>query len=174
MGNSLDELAKKVGVDLSEKKTPKKSTNRFVARRRRGWTEEDEDGIKQETIPSPDTNKSKDKLKKLATPKVGEAENIKTPSLAFKNLRGNPLSLIYYLHEKSSSKTFITEKITQRGVIESINISRESAKTALRFLLKNSLIVRVEFQPGRAGWSIYSIDKSLFQEISDRKPSNKP
>ncbi|RNC76867.1 hypothetical protein DA717_13500 [Piscirickettsiaceae bacterium NZ-RLO2] len=160
--NSLDELAEKIGVDLSEKKMPKKNRNKFVAKRRRGWIEDD--------------NKSQGKIieksKSVLVDKEVKENKQQALGLTFSRLRGNPLNLIFYLHERASSRNFTTEKITQLEVIDSLNISRESARTALRFLLKNSLITRIDFQAGRSGWSIYSIDEKIFEEISRSRQEN--
>ncbi|OAJ33036.1 hypothetical protein [Piscirickettsia salmonis] len=159
--NSLDELAEKIGVDLSEKKMPKKNRNKFVAKRRRGWIEDD--------------NKSQGEIiEKSKSVPINKAKENKQQDLGltFSRLRGNPLNLIFYLHGRVSSRNFTTGKITQLEVIDSLNISRESARTALRFLLKNSLITRIDFQAGRSGWSIYSIDEKIFEEISRSRQEN--
>lgn len=49
--------------------------------------------------------------------------------------------------------------------MKQFDISKDSARTALRFLLKQKLIFRIEFHPGQLGWSRYEIKKSMYEEI---------
>ena len=46
-----------------------------------------------------------------------------------------------------------------------LGISSDSTRTALRFLLKNNFIIRVQFQAGKNGFSQYEIAKSLYSEF---------
>ena len=46
-----------------------------------------------------------------------------------------------------------------------INISKDSARTALRFLLKQKFIERIEFQPGSLGWSRYKLNKDIYEDL---------
>lgn len=80
------------------------------------------------------------------------------------NLRSNPLKLMLFLARNIQNNIeIITRRLTLTEIIISCEISRNSARTALRFLLKKNFIARVDFQPGVKGWSKYSINKSVYE-----------
>src|SRR5207248_2734873 len=83
-------------------------------------------------------------------------------SLKFADLRSNPLELILFLYELSKmEKDRITRKLTLKEIQRTLTITRDSARTALRFLLKNKLIERVNFKSGKTGWSQYVIKEHM-------------
>ena len=101
--------------------------------------------------------------------KKGFINRVSNPlNLTLENLRGNPLKIIQYLFAIATYEgECTTRKVTLSELMQALEISRDSARTGLRFLLKNNLLVRINFQPGKTGWSQYSIKKSLFLEITD-------
>jgi len=81
-------------------------------------------------------------------------------------LRSNPLSIIKLLYSYvQDKKNYITKNTTLSEIMKTLEISRDSARTGLRFLLKNKLIERVDFKEGKSGWSRYQIRKELYEEI---------
>jgi predicted DNA-binding transcriptional regulator len=87
--------------------------------------------------------------------------------ISLSQLRSNPLQLILFLYsrtdkEKNSVKT---NEVTMREIIQSLDITKDSARTALRFLLKKGAIARIEFKIGKMGYSIYELEKSVFEDI---------
>jgi hypothetical protein len=103
----------------------------------------------------------------------GSIDQVYKPlNISLKDLRGNPLKIaqLIYLFTKDIEDK-ISERITQSKIIEALQISRDSARTGMRFLLKNKLIMRINFKPGKAGWSTYQLKESLFLEF--RNPSYK-
>ncbi len=87
--------------------------------------------------------------------------------LCFADLRSNPLKLIRFLFVLSSAENneYKTCRVRLKEMMQQLNISKDSARTALRFLLKNKLITRIEYQVGVHGWSRYKIEKGLANEI---------
>ena len=88
-------------------------------------------------------------------------------SIFLADLRGNPLQLTRLLFAliKEEDNDYQTGKVRLRELTQLLDISKGSARTALRFLLKNGLIKRVDFKPGQLGWSKYRLKKSLYEEI---------
>ena len=88
-------------------------------------------------------------------------------NISLQNLRSNPLKIAQYLFELSNhDPEKITGKLTQSEIMKHLEISRDSARTGLRFLLKNTLVKRVAFQAGKAGWSKYKLKNELFEELA--------
>ena len=50
--------------------------------------------------------------------------------------------------------------------MKNLDLSRDSVKTGMRFLIKNKLVAKIELKVGKNGWSKYSIDKNLYKNIS--------
>lgn len=87
-------------------------------------------------------------------------------NLSLKNIRGNPMKIAQYFFELSRDQLHhYTPKITRSKITNDLNISINSLKTALKFLLKNCLIERVCSISGKAGYSQYKLKDSLFEEI---------
>jgi hypothetical protein len=86
-------------------------------------------------------------------------------------LRGNPLKITQFIFELIKKNAGIaemnTEKVTLLEMMKSLEISKDSARTALRFLLKNKLVKRVDFHAGKYGWSKYELKKNLFDELEE-------
>ena len=92
------------------------------------------------------------------------------PFIGLPDLRSNPLKLVYFLFEltkehEDNTNQYETRRVKLKEIMQCIDISKDSARTALRFLLKQGLIHRVEFRNGRMGWSRYEIKKTLYEEI---------
>lgn len=88
-------------------------------------------------------------------------------SLCFADLRSNPLQLFRFLFElaKKADDNYQTPRVKLREMMLNIDISKDSARTALRFLLKQKFIERIEFQPGSLGWSRYQLNKNIYKEL---------
>jgi len=87
-------------------------------------------------------------------------------TLSLKDLRSNPLKVAQYIFESSKNEpNNITEKITRSEIMAFLKLSKDSVKTATRFLLRNFLIERIDFRPGKTGWSKFKITTNLFNEL---------
>jgi hypothetical protein len=99
---------------------------------------------------------------------TGSIDPVGFSSLNFSKIRKNPLKVIHFLHGLIYEKnTYITRKVKLKEIMHQVDISRDSSKTALRFLLKNNFISRVSFKSGRSGWSQYQLSKSIYKEIEN-------
>jgi predicted DNA-binding transcriptional regulator len=109
----------------------------------------------------------------LSTPSVDEVLKgsinlvYKPESLCFADLRSNPLQLFRFLFELAlnADDNYKTPRVKLREMVLNINISKDSARTALRFLLKQKFIERIEFQPGHLGWSRYKLNKNICNDL---------
>ncbi|AYK03142.1 hypothetical protein [Legionella sainthelensi] len=103
------------------------------------------------------------------TPNKENKNNIKVfkREICFEDLRSNPLQLFYYLYKlaKIENNNFKTPRIRLKDIMIFLNISKDSARTALRFLLKNALIKRIDFQAGKMGWSKYQLSSKIWNEL---------
>ena len=100
----------------------------------------------------------------------GSIDRVHRPlSLTLADLRSNPLKLIRFLYAIAEIKNneYITRRVRLKESMQHIDISRDSARTALRFLLKENIIERIDFKPGQAGWSCYKIDRSIGKELEN-------
>lgn len=98
----------------------------------------------------------------------GSIDSIYKPKLLkFEDLRSNPLQLFRYLHylAKNNNDNYKTPRVKLRDMMLYINISKDSARTALRFLLKQKFIERIEFQAGVLGWSKYQLRETICNEL---------
>jgi hypothetical protein len=87
--------------------------------------------------------------------------------LCFADLRSNPLQLFRFLYQlvHNEEDDYKTPRVKLREMMLNINISKDSARTALRFLLKQKFIERIEFQPGNLGWSRYQLNETICHEL---------
>jgi len=89
-----------------------------------------------------------------------------TTILSLAMLRSNPLKIAQYIFELSKEElNNTTKQITRSEIMKELNLSKESVKTAISFLLKNSVLDRVAFQVGKNGWSVYKLKANFFNEI---------
>ncbi|WP_131795807.1 hypothetical protein [Fluoribacter gormanii] len=92
----------------------------------------------------------------------------KPHSIGFYELRGNPRQMFIYLHSKNQGiNVYETGRVKLREMALALNISRESARTAMRFLLKQQLISRVDFKVGQMGWSRYQLQKKACEDLEE-------
>ena len=103
----------------------------------------------------------------VSTTKGSMNQVYKPESLCFADLRSNPLQLFRFLFElaQRAEDNYKTPRVKLRDMMLNINISKDSARTALRFLLKQKFIERIEFQPGHLGWSRYQLNGSICKEL---------
>ena len=59
------------------------------------------------------------------------------------------------------------EKITLLEMMKNLNLSKDSIRSALRFLLKKGLLERIDFQAGKFGWSKYRLKMELAKELDE-------
>jgi hypothetical protein len=99
--------------------------------------------------------------------------SVHKPLLKFADLRSNPLSLIHYFYRLTiQNDGVVTRRVKMSEIMLELHLSKDSARTALRFLLKNSLIKRVGYQIGKLGWSQYALEENLFNEMKEKGSIN--
>ena len=159
-------------VNAKENKTP--SRKKKVEKTRKGGINYiDKNDLSSGLIKEVDGSENeKEKINYIDQPlKANEKKySVDKPLIkSIEDLRGNPLKVIVYLYKVIASESeFITRKITLSEIRVSLVLSKDSARTALRFLLKNNVISRIEFKPGKNGWSQYSVKKSIYEEIKNK------
>lgn len=103
----------------------------------------------------------------------------KPSSMTLENLRGNPLRVIRFLFSAIDNfNEKITRKIQLVEIMQALEITRDSARTGLKFLNKSNLISTVDYFAGLNGWTRYRMQDEIFNEIwsinqvhkSDSKP----
>ena len=173
---NLEEIAKSLNVKLNIPKLHSHDEKKVIGYKRRAWLENEEtkgvyrplkekgfiDGVDQPLLSTPSINPVDQPLLER-----GSIKGVYKPLLiSLKNLRGNPLLIAQCLFELSKfDNGHITKNITQSEIMKILQLSRDSARTGIRFLLKNELIKRVDFQPGKAGWSKYKLKNDIFDEL---------
>ncbi len=181
----LNDVAESLNVKLDINPQPTTlSHEKTTGHKRRAWiTNENSDESKGVYTPLNSTNEkgSIDPIYKphSSTPYInpidqplyqkGSIHPISKPlNIDLSKLRGNPLKIAQYIFELLKKTSVIaTEKITLLEMMKALEISKDSARTGLRFLLKNELVKRVGFQIGKHGWSKYELKKSLFDELEN-------
>lgn len=169
---NLEKIAESLNVKLVEytKKQPAyESTEKTVGHKRRAWLLEENTDEEKGSINPFNEEVLKGSINPVDQPLLlkGSIKGVYKPLLiSLLNLRGNPLQIIQYIFERlRKKKEKITDKTTQSEIMKNLEISKDSAKTAMRFLLKNELLERVEFQAGKMGWSRYKIKNELYEEL---------
>lgn len=99
----------------------------------------------------------------------GSIKGVYKPLLiSLEDLRGNPLSMILYFFEATKDQEGNKSKrLTMSELTLALGMSRDSARTAARFLMKNGCLNRTDLKIGKHGWSQYSINESLFEDIKN-------
>lgn len=178
---SLKDIATRHKVDLviQENKRPIISVEsteeqKFEGRMRRSWIEEipkKETGFKQGLNPV-----VRESINKVETPfkhgfirgdrpnlKIGLEQGLNR----VKDLRGNPLKVMLSLINNISPDSLeVTERLSVADIAKTANISKESVKTALKFLTKNEIITRLYSQTGLHGWTQYKIKKIFIDDAA--------
>jgi len=182
----LTDITSLLNVDLPNQKeshTIIDSQTKAKGQKRRSWLNNANDASKQEvekgvyrpllekgSINQVDQSGSSTRLinqvYKPAHQKGSINQVYKPISISLNNLRGNPLSIIWFLFSLVvDDKDQITSKVTLSEMMKNLCLSRDSARTGLRFLLKNYFITRINYQAGKSGWSQYEINKQLFMQM---------
>ncbi len=169
---NLDKIAESLNVKLAERATQQSSCDnaeKLVGHKRRSWLVNEDTDNSKGSIDLFDKGMLKGSINPVDQPLLlkGSIDPFCKPLLiSLSKLRGNPLQILQYLFELlKNKKEKITDKTTQSEIMKSLEISKDSAKTAMRFLLKNKLVERVEFQAGKMGWSKYNIKNELYNEL---------
>lgn len=185
---SLEKIAALMKVDITDtEKNTNDNNKKSIGQRRRAWLPQDSNISSNETPQQKEAYRpliEKGSIKPidktvLSNPLInlfdqplknkGAIKEVDRPlSISLKDLRGNPLKIIRFLFTLiNREENNITHRVTMTDALQSLGISKDSARTGFRFLLKNKLIERVNFKIGKKGWSQYQINKSLFEEITD-------
>ena len=169
----LDDLLPELKDDISPKIQIKKSEPSIpTGKKRRAWIV---DSIEEKIsdprkgsmnlIYEPDSSLGLARID-ASVSKGSRNQAYKPELLCFEDLRSNPLQLFRFLYELSKCEdNFNTPRVKLREMMLHINISKDSARTALRFLLKQKFIARIEFQAGHLGWSRYQLNESICKEL---------
>lgn len=164
----LDDLLPELKDDVLPSTTHLKSVSgTSVGKKRRAWLVEDE---------SSDSKGSMNPIHKPLYTKVisrnaddskGSINQVYKPNLCFEDLRSNPLKLFRYLFEltQRAGDDCKTPRVKIGDMMLKFNMSKDSARTALRFLLKQKFIERIEFQAGSMGWSRYQLSVDVYKEL---------
>src|SRR5215216_6654797 len=140
----LDDLMPELKDNFSQSEKIKTLSITHTGKKRRAWLEDD----KSENL-------------------KGSIDYIHKPLLSFTDLRSNPLRIFRYLFEmaKKASDDYTTPRIKMGDMMLHFDMSKDSARTALRFLLKQKFIERIAFQAGATGWSRYQLNKAICNEV---------
>ena len=144
------------------------SQKNAIGRKRRAWIDDSNEKGSIDTIDKHHSNIIHNKGFEL-TGEKGFINPIHKPYLlCLADLRSNPLKLIklFFSISEKINEEYETRRVRLSDVMLTLNISKDSARTALRFLLKNNLLTRIEYQAGVHGWSRYKIQKSISLEIN--------
>lgn len=178
----LHDVAESLNIKLdvgSQQHTP--YPEKASGKKRRAWLIDEKDEKSEEAYSSINQKGSINPINKphLSTPNInpiyeplyekGSIRPVKKPlNLTLDKLRGNPLRIIQYLFGLLIMASAITtEKTTLLEIMKTLEISKDSARTGLRFLIKNNLVKRVDFHPGKHGWSKYELKKAIFTELEE-------
>lgn len=157
----INEIAESLGViidsDSNNKQLSIDQKDTTVGYKRRSWLDNNNNSNIKEN------KKNKDKiLSKIV--KNNDYHNI---DISLSMLRGNPLKITQYIFEISKDEiNNITKPLTRTDMIKALELSKESVRTAVKFLIKTLILERVSFQVGKNGWSIYKLKTSIFDEIN--------
>ena len=167
----LDDLLPELKDDATAQLHPKKNESIIpIGKKRRAWLvgsiEEESESIKGSI------DRVYNPLLRMNTSSVSAASKgsinpVHRPELCFADLRSNPLQLFRFLFESAQREddNYKTPRIKIGDMMLHFNMSKDSARTALRFLLKQKFIERIEFQPGSLGWSKYQLNEDICKEL---------
>lgn len=180
---NLTEIASRHKVNLVIKEKPNTHpTVSFVSRKpegrlRRPWLMDEEENLpKKETgfkqglnsvktvFINPVETRSKQEENRVDQPcfKIGSKQGFNR----VKDFRGNPLLVMSFLVKNISSEmAYVTEQLSMTNIANGLGISRESTKTALKFLIKNNIVMRLNSRTGLHGWTNYKLKESLVDEF---------
>lgn len=164
----LDDLLPEFKDDISPYNIPSKTvSNISIGKKRRAWLIEDEKvDLKKVTEPFNKSFCNEDEPRDIDSSK-GSINHVYKPNLCFSDLRSNPLLLFRYLFElaQKAGNDYQTPRVKIGDMMLSFSMSKDSARTALRFLLKQRFIERIEFQVGSMGWSRYQLNINICDEL---------
>jgi len=150
----LEQVAESLNITIVPKKTSILD-EKAIGRKRRSWIEDEESPGPNEPIVADTLAPEKGFIKGVYTLQI----------MTLDQIRSNPRKVLHYLYERTLSPQKITEKITTKELMKTLGISKDSVRTAVRFLLKTNVIKKVELQIGKLGWSKYAIDALIFTEL---------
>lgn len=165
----------KIEDTFSVVKKQKTIEQSVTGKKRRAWINEDSSSFEKGSIDG--VYGTSIAVSKKIESSNGDVDNKNRPmntiyrplSIGFNDLRSNPLQLIkfFFALTELNNSDYETRRVRLKEVTQQLNISKDSARTALRFLLKNKLIMRIEYQVGVYGWSRYQIKKELANQMLD-------
>ena len=119
-------------------------------------------------------NKVSTELRTQPRTKLVQTENKVSTIASFSSLIGlqkKLLLLIYFSIRKNQSNS--SEPLTVEFLAESSQSTRYSVRQSIQRLEKKGVVVREQFKNGRGGWTIYSLPKSVFQDLLQNETENK-
>ena len=150
-----ESLGVTIGLNLDNKKPSIEKKEVFFGRKRRAWLDNNEEAFTE------NTQNKKDNFLSQSIKKDGQSIG-----LSLSSLRGNPLKTAQYIFELSINEINNTTKaLTRTEIIKSLELSKESVRTAVKFLIKNFILERVNFQVGKNGWSTYKLKANIVDEL---------
>lgn len=151
-----ESLGVTIGSNSSNKQLSIEKKEPFLGYKRRSWLGNNEESI---------VEKAQDNKNNFLSGST-KNNNHQIIVLSLSMLRGNPLRITQYIFELSKDEiNNITKPLTRTKIIKSLELSKESVRTSIKFLIKNLILERISFHAGKNGWSIYKLKKSIFDEI---------
>lgn len=177
----LSDLIPNKELDSQKTKKTSASAHKYIPKKRRAWINDEKDSNKSlmgsiKPINETDSINGVNKPY-LSTLLNNEQTTIEASSLSLEKLRSNPLKIIWFLYDNidpRSDNFRTTYKMTTLSIVNALNISKDSVRTALRFLIKNNVITRVDFKIGKLGYSVYALNSQIINELSTEKGSINP
>lgn len=162
----LDDLLPELKDDAPQSETKKAMSITHTGKKRRAWLEDETTSSKGfiDYIHKP---LSTQLISNINGTSKGSINPVYKPNLCFEDLRSNPLQIFRYLFElaQRASDDYKTPRVKIGDMMLNFNMSKDSARTALRFLLKQKFIERIEFQAGSMGWSKYQLNADICKEL---------
>lgn len=154
----ITKMAESLGVTIGLASSNKQLSIKkeiFLGHKRRAWLDNNEE------LSIEKTQHKKDDVSPQSV-----KNDCKIIELSLSVLRGNPLKIVQYVFELSKDEmNNITKSLTRTEIIRLLQLSKESVRTAIKFLIKNFILERITFQAGKNGCSTYRLKTNIFDEL---------
>jgi hypothetical protein len=158
----MDDLLPELKDNISPSET-KTASIIHTGKKRRAWLEAESTGA----IDPVDKPLLRQTITSAKSFSKGSINRVYRPNLGFADLRSNPLQLFRYLFQlaQMAADDYKTPRVKIGDMMLNFNMSKDSARTALRFLLKQKFIERIDFQAGSMGWSRYQLNADVCKDL---------
>jgi predicted transcriptional regulator len=91
---------------------------------------------------------------------------ITNPSqIQLSDLKRNPLKIVHYIYKNYCEIEKESKKITKTELMRTLDISINSLKTAIKFLIRNGILMRKKVEVGKNGNTVYEFSNGVYNEI---------